>query len=340
MFTNALMYLTIPGFSIRSPRFIKALMFSLMPVYVPAVRSDRLERIAAVKGKRSILKKNLAKVTGDAYVPRTVPPVMNPDDSDDEDSYPQCVDRSDRKKALVRFAENEQSGSETRADQNPKKRVFRVGFGSLSVRSFAVLDSPINISMQITKREPMVSEVEEGFDHHAARAADVLLDDAMRGYDVNSLKNFCDITLRRVQEKIRLVSEEPPPGIGELKRLVLGQVVDLAVRCGDRIEILENKRQFYVKERTNQMGRKRYPELDSGNINHKASWLAFFRAVDEAEFAEDILTRVPDVLVQRYITKRANHKINKRLYASLQRLLRVLREDPSQSKGCSYPLMH
>jgi hypothetical protein len=349
MFTNVRLYLAIPGFSLKSPMCIKALKFLATSSYVPVTTSSRLKRPASKQIKSAINKfprveRKLDSMSIEPYIPRAIHAVMNPENSDDEDPYPTIMDLSSRKTSIENYhrremCEDEEKDEGGEFDYEP---IIKLA-GSTRTVVFDFLSAPSDIPFEDIIQEPITSGDLSAF--HAARVLDVLIDDAMRSYDYRSLVQICRSNLTKGLDKIKSVGNATVTlDLVDFKLLVRQQVSDLIARCSDRMEQLGDSKQFDVRRRTKMLNGKTYYELESFDGVTKTLWLDFFKLVEEADFIDDLITRVPDVIVQRYMTSRVNRKIvgldvNKRLLAALQIVRKLLSDGPLVNKGCSYPLM-
>ena len=153
-----------------------------------------------------------------------------------------------------------------------------------------------NTRMQVQEAEQLVEGDLRNF--HAARAVDILLRVAVLG-GLDYVKMFGQSHLARTLETFHEVSTESMTS-DELKSLVREQLTDLVQRCDARMQDLGGKTQFNLKQKMELMA--------------------------NATTEQDMLTRTPDVLMQRYLRHSVNSKdiglpVNRALARAMQVLL-------------------
>ena len=153
-----------------------------------------------------------------------------------------------------------------------------------------------NTRMQVQATEQLVEGDLRNF--HAARAVDILLRVAVLG-GLKYVNMFGQSHLARTLETFHEVSTEPMTS-DELKSLVREQLTDLVQRCDARMTDL------------------------GGKFNPKQKMELMANATTEEE--QDMLTRTPDVLMQRYLRHSVNSKdiglpVNRALARAMQVLL-------------------
>ena len=209
----------------------------------------------------------------------------------------------------------------------------RVAGSSVTIR-FDCLAAPSDVRMHERTHEPVTSgHLSES---HAARYIDVLIGKCR--LPLTNAPNILACSLKNLEE---VSGKAVYPS--EFKRLARQQVLDLISRCEQRMEQLGDKRQFAVKHRNMQLAAKRYYELEFFEKPTRNLWLNLFKSVDEAELINDLATRVPDVLVQRFMPRRVHCGItgldvDTRLHSVLLSILQLLPFRDAQ-KRCAYPLI-
>jgi len=250
--------------------------------------------------QKSILKPSTS-IISDMHTPKQQNPLFLPDNTQDVTKADVTIniDSADRKRAIAQYAIND---AEVYMESSQT-----IGMGCASVCLFKRDDPPMY--MQVPEEEPLVSGDLCNF--FAARAVDILLGKAQRD-SAEIVQMLGPHAIDTALEDYHKVADEPMTR-EELKDLMLQQLLDLEQRCEARLCDIAEKRQFSVKKLTNDM----------------AVGAEYVSAEEELDFEEKILSRKPDVLTQRYLSKRIDSKIpgidlNRNLLRDIRTLKAVL----------------
>ena len=188
-------------------------------------------------------------------------------------------------------------------------KTFRIAPCS-TVLVFERADPTMCIRMQVPAQEALIDgDVRNTF---AASAVDVMLGVATRG-GAQCVELYGPSHLDAILARYHAVSGGEDMTVRELKDLMTHQLTDLALRCVARMYDLEEKPEFNLKHRRAEMAQ-----------DHESISLE-----DEAQFAEDLINRKPDVLTQRYMRRRVDGKtIGYDVNRALARAIKVVLSAP------------